>query len=275
LVIIMFYTVSTILALALSNIFPNFLIILFVASLTVLITYLSLDNPSEYTDPIMNIYNRKAFLLSSSANFHANKKFLVLGTQMEGITYLNETLGYNNFNKLLGQLARKLIGICGKNNVFRLSGSKLAIMLDQEDKELDDKMLELQLLFSQAFKVNKMEVNLKVKMAIFHCPEAADHHIKLNDLIFDTLNSPATESGKIIDGNKKLLEKSKREYRLSQILKEALSQNQFEVYYQPIYSVKKKKFTTAEALIRLNNKELGYISPEEFIPISERNGLIL
>ena len=273
--IIFFYTVSTIFALAITNIFPSLQIILFVASLTVLITYLSLDNPSEYTDPIMDIYNKKAFMFKTASFFTTNKEFIILGIQIEGITYLNETLGYNNFNRLLIEIGKRLCGICGKHNVFRLSGSKLAITLNPDDKELDDKLLELQLLFSQAFKVSKMEVNPKVKLAMFHCPEAADHYVKLNDLIFDTLNSPATETGKIVDGNKKILEKSKREYMLVQILKDALSQNQFEVYYQPIYSIKKNKYTTAEALIRLNNTEFGFVSPEEFIPVAERNGLIL
>jgi len=273
--IIFIYNFSTIIALAITNIFPRVLIILFVSSLTVLITYLSLDNPSEYTDPIMDIYNKKAFMFKTAATLKANKPFLVLGIQLEGISYLNETLGYNNFNKLLVQVAKKTCGICGKLNVFRLSGSKLAITFDPNDKDLDDKMLELQLLFSQTIKLSQIEITPKVKMAMFHCPEAADNFVKLNDLIFDTLNSPATETGKIIDGNKKLLEKSRREYMLTQILKQALSQNQFEVFYQPIYSVRKKKYTTAEALIRLNNTELGFISPEEFIPVAERNGLIL
>ena len=112
-------------------------------------------------------------------------------------------------------------------------------------------------------------------MALFHCPEAANHYVKLNDLIFDTLNSPDTETGTIVDANKSMLEKTRREYIIVQMLKQALAQNQFEVYYQPIYSVKDKKFTTAEALVRLNNTELGFVSPEEFIPLAERNGLIL
>ena len=223
----------------------------------------------------MDIYNKKAFMLTTASNFNTGKKFIVLGVQLEGITFLNESIGYNNLNKLLVLVARKLCGICGKYNLFRLSGSKLAIIFNSEDKNIDDKLLELQLLFSQTIKISNIEVSPKVKMALFHCPEAADHYVKLNDLIFDTLNSAPTESGKIIDANKSMLEKSRREYFLIQVLKQALSQNQFEVYYQPIYSVKQKKFTTAEALIRLNNSELGFVSPEEFIPLAERNGLIL
>ena len=272
---IIVYTVSTIAALVISNIYTRILVPLFFASLSILITYLSLDNPSEYKDPIMDIYNKKAFMYTTSDLFKSHKKFTVLGIQIEGITYLNETLGYNNFNIILVQIARKICGICGKNNVFRLSGSKIVVIFPNDDKNKDDKTLELQLLFSQSLKTSDFEITPKVKMATFQCPEAADDFVKLNDLIFDTLNTSQTDNGKIIDGNKQMLEKSKREYELSLILKKALSENQFEVFYQPIYSVKKKRFTTAEALIRLNNDKFGYVSPEEFIPIAERNGLIL
>ena len=272
---IIVYTVTTIAALIISNIYTKLLVPLFFASLSVLVTYLSLDNPSEYKDPIMDIYNKKAFMFKTADYFDSKKSFTVLGIHIEGITYLNETLGYNNFNRILVQIARKICGICGKNNVFRLSGSKLAVIIHKDDKNKDDKFLELQLLFSQSLKVSEIEVSPKVKMATFECPEAADNFVKLNDLIFDTLNSNQAETGKIIDGNKQMLEKTRREYQLVQILKQALSSNQFEVFFQPIYSVKKKKFTTAEALIRLNNDELGFVSPDEFIPIAERNGLIL
>ena len=272
---IIVYTITTIAALIICNIWTRLLVTLFFASLSVLITYLSLDNPSEYTDPIMDVYNKKAFMFTTNDYFNSRKSFTVLGIHIEGISYLNETLGYNNFNKILVKIARKICGICGKNNVYRLSGSKIAVIIHSDDKNKDDKFLELQLLFSQSIKIAEIEVSPKVKMATFQCPEAADNFVKLNDLIFDTLNSSEIESGKIVDGNKKMLEKSRREYELIRILKQALTQNEFEVFYQPIYSVKKKKFTTAEALIRLNNEELGFVSPEEFIPVAERNGLIL
>ena len=46
--------------------------------------------------------------------------------------------------------------------------------------------------------------------------------------------------------------------------------------YQPIYNTKEKTITSAEALVRLKNcGELGFVSPEEFIPIAEEKGLIL
>lgn len=273
-VTIFVYTFSTILALIIVNIWNNVLITLLFASISVLITFLSLDNPSEYKDPVMDIYNKKAFMITTASKFTEKKPFIILGVHLEGISYLNETLGYKTLNSLLARLAKKLCGICGKNNIFRISGSKIAIVMDSEDKDYDDNLLELQLIFSQTTKVENTEFTPKVKMALFRCPQCSDNSVQLNDLIFDTLNTMNSSQGIIISEDRKFTEKALREQKLLQILKQSIAKNQFEVYYQPIYNTKEKKFTSAEALIRLTNKELGFVSPEEFIPIAEKNGLI-
>ncbi len=62
---------------------------------------------------------------------------------------------------------------------------------------------------------------------------------------------------------------------LDRILQRAISEKKFEMYYQPIYSVKDKKFMSAEALIRLKDEEFGFISPALFIPAAERKGLMI
>ncbi len=66
-----------------------------------------------------------------------------------------------------------------------------------------------------------------------------------------------------------------RELEVERAISRALKHGGFSVCYQPIYSIKKDRFESAEALIRLYDKKLGYISPDEFIPIAEKNGTIL
>ncbi len=62
---------------------------------------------------------------------------------------------------------------------------------------------------------------------------------------------------------------------VERILQYAVKNDGLEVYYQPIYSTSKKKFVSAEALVRLKDRQtLGFISPEIFIPMAERMGLI-
>ena len=63
--------------------------------------------------------------------------------------------------------------------------------------------------------------------------------------------------------------------RMDVILNRAITEGGFEMYYQPIYSIRDARFISAEALIRLNDKTLGFISPGLFIPAAERMGLIL
>ncbi len=59
------------------------------------------------------------------------------------------------------------------------------------------------------------------------------------------------------------------------ILNRAINERKFEMYYQPIYSVKDGKFVSAEALIRLSDEEYGFVSPGLFIPAAERKGLMI
>jgi len=59
------------------------------------------------------------------------------------------------------------------------------------------------------------------------------------------------------------------------ILNRAITEKKFEMYYQPIYSVREKRFVSAEALIRLHDEEFGFVSPAVFIPAAERRGLMV
>ena len=61
---------------------------------------------------------------------------------------------------------------------------------------------------------------------------------------------------------------------IDSIINEALKKNRFELHYQPIYSTKQKRFSSAEVLIRLFDDEYGYIPPDLFIPAAEKSGAI-
>lgn len=64
------------------------------------------------------------------------------------------------------------------------------------------------------------------------------------------------------------------DYEIQMIVEDAIRNKKFQMYYQPIYSLSKKKFVSAEALIRLHTDKYGYIPPSVFIPIAERSGII-
>ncbi|WP_196215595.1 putative bifunctional diguanylate cyclase/phosphodiesterase [Cyanobacterium aponinum] len=77
------------------------------------------------------------------------------------------------------------------------------------------------------------------------------------------------------DQNKKCHVFSMKFYEsMEKALSKALVENQFELYYQPFICFNTRKIVAVEALIRWNHPHWGLISPDKFIPIAEKSGLI-
>lgn len=74
--------------------------------------------------------------------------------------------------------------------------------------------------------------------------------------------------------DEKLLIEKNRAQRIERELHEAVLKNEFTMFYQPIYELKSGSFSHFEALLRWKNKNLGDVSPSEFIPIAEDTGII-
>ncbi len=72
-----------------------------------------------------------------------------------------------------------------------------------------------------------------------------------------------------------LQDQANKQRKISADLRIAIEQNQFKVLYQPIIDLSNHTIYKAEALIRWLHPEKGMISPAEFIPIAEENGLII
>lgn len=66
-----------------------------------------------------------------------------------------------------------------------------------------------------------------------------------------------------------------RKQVLKSIVAQALKSEMLEIFYQPIHSTSTGRFTSAEALLRLRHPPLGFIPPDEFIPIAEESGAIV
>ena len=62
---------------------------------------------------------------------------------------------------------------------------------------------------------------------------------------------------------------------LESTLRQAISRNELQLYYQPIVSIESEKLIGVEALLRWNHPDLGMISPDRFIPVAEETGLII
>lgn len=278
-IVVLYYAVSGIVGIVLQLVVQGLLLVQFVTALALLLIYLSLENPEDFTDMQLNMFNRLAFVETVRSYLGMKKDFEVMGVQIGGIGYLRGVIGMTNINGLMKMIAEFLDSICGRRRkVFYVEQNRFMILADGEDAHWDIFREVLQKRFSRPFIFEGMDFSLDLALTVL--PNREHQNIKEAEELLSVMEcslQEAEESGAemlVISGDR-LMEKGRREGEILHILKEALRCQRFEVYYQPIYSVQKKCYSCAEALIRLKDARMGYISPEEFVPIAERHGLIV
>ncbi len=274
---LLFFTFACIIATIVQVIFPNIMCMGFVLSLSILVTFLSLENPDDYKDTEMPFYNKRAFLAKAQENFENHKRTYVLGIGCNQLIYIIKAVGLKNRIILFEKVSTLLKNIPHKKLIFRFSFSKIAVFLSVESEQEREEQIEyIKKKFQEPFNCGDLDITLSPIIKLIQCPKEAKNIEELTDLFEDSLNIVNSDKlNNSLEVDVELLDKRRREHKIIQILENAIDAEDFEVVYQPIYSVEKKSFTTAEALLRLKNKEIGYISPEEFIPLAEQNGMIL
>lgn len=257
---------------------PKLLIMNFVLALSGLFIYLTFENSADYVDSEMNLFNRDAFIVTIRKLLDRKKKFSIISVKMENSYSLNAMIGTKNRIELIRNIADSLKKIYDKKKIFRVSQTKISIILPEEERRRDYFLLKLNDFFNKPFYFNGNEINLMFSANIVSCPDDATTIEDTIDLIENSFSETyffSDKNNEFLHADKSILEKRKREQKIIEILNKALKSNDFEIIYQPIFSVEKKKFDSAEALLRLKNKELGFISPEEFVPLAEKNGMML
>lgn len=270
-----FIAVISIVAVLIQFFWNELLLVNFVASLLLFMLFHSLQNPDDYLDKELNVFNVKAFLQKISQNTNKKKGFSVLAFELEGLQFVAQFMGVESENELLAAVVRECShGL--KGELYHLTGTRFAYVFEKKSKDLEEYADWLKWRFVSAFQINRVSVNLTMRMCKVDVPEVASTTEELFNAIDATLLEAMEENSyDLKEATKEGLEKSKRSTIITHILKNAVRNKSFEVYFQPIYSFKDHAFTAAEALVRLKDPELGFIPPDEFIPLAEKSGLIL
>ena len=274
---LLFFTVACFVASVIQTVVPHLLITNFVFSLTILITFLSLENPDDYKDPESEIYNQRAFMVRAQENIDFQKPMFIIGLYSESLFHILRSIGEENrklfYNSVFPYLKEK----SGKENIYRLTYEKFAIMLtDVTEEECNKIATEIWNYFREPIQFGNIEISIAVNVRTVIYPNDVDNLEDLLDLTEDCLEDTTDlENGSSFHADIKILEHRRREHKIINILEEAMLNNSFDIVYQPIYNIDKGGYTSAEALLRLRSEELGDITPDEFIPLAEKNGLAL
>lgn len=262
-----FVAIATVVA---QGFFPNYLLTSFAGALVLYIIYYSLEKPTDFMYRNTRCFNDRAFY-DYVSNHLGSSKFWFVIVGPENVDYLKRLLSSNIMESLTNGMIDRLIAQFGQKNVFYMHRCHFAILTrDDPQKTVIDPFLEH---LPEDAHYKDMEISLSYCFRILPFPGVGT---KIEDVrtAVDFSLRQEYEGERILTVTENELKKVTREVEVLNCIRIALRNGNFKVYYQPILEEKSGRFHSAEALLRLKDPELGFIPPDEFIPIAERNGLI-
>ena len=229
-------------------------------------------------DSLTGLYTKEAFFRRSGERLQQSpeQSFTLMSMDIERFKLVNDSFGTAQGDKLLQFLAGKLetsvrsvSGICARfhGDIFyalvpgQIAAEEFSAMAAAAEKHLSDYPLNMQLL--QKFGVYQIDpgddtpLPLMCDRAKLAADSAKGHYHTICAYYDDSMRH-------------RLLQ----EQQITNMMNEALRQQQFEIFFQPKYDLRSENLAGAEALVRWNHPELGFLSPGDFIPLFERNGFI-
>ena len=252
--------------------YPHLLIELFVQAIVYMSVMISLDDEASHKVAEYDVYSRNTFKRDVKGLIDSDNKYSVVIVKLTNIEGYMSVLGIDQINESLYNIAKWLKTIDKSARVYSLNVGVFALVLaGQEKNRAEYVSYVLNTRFREPWRVNDIEIEYNVIVYEVRVPENLD---RVEELLL--LGYSETGNGsRVTFVSGKGLEELKRRLKIEQAVRRALISNSFKVYYQPIWDRKHNKISSAEALLRLYDPEIGAINPEEFIRTAEKNGAII
>ncbi len=200
---------------------------------------------------------------------------------MDDFKNINDGLGHQHGDRLLKSIAHNLVRVAGiESNCYRISGDEFAVIVHGDTyKELSRICKELREIFNRPWFLKNEDYYCTMSMGVVCFPTDGNNIDDLNRKVSIALSTAKKKGKNCVEFyNEKVEDTSIYRLDLEQNMRRATlnSCNEFEVYYQPIIKLGPQENVCcgAEALVRWNSTELGFIPPSDFIPLAEYLGLI-
>ncbi|MDP9578303.1 EAL domain-containing protein [Priestia megaterium] len=236
-----------------------------------------------YHDFLTGLPNRRYFKEQLNRRLIESKEksirhVAVLFMDIDRFKDINDTLGHSKGDQLIQLIANRIKECLPSANSFltRQGGDEFVILFSdftpEEVKGITEKIMAY---VQQPCYIDNDEVFVSISSGLSFYPE---HSTNLDTLI--TYADVAMYASKRQGGSKvsiyhdSLNKKQAEKVHIETRLRKAIQKGDIDVYYQPKIEAKRNVITGVEALVRWNDAELGFVSPEAFIPIAEEAGLI-
>lgn len=227
-------------------------------------------------DLITGIYSKMKFYQETRQmllDAHGDK-YAFIRFDIDRFKMINNFYGVKEGDRILLAVASELEKISKSFDRFvygRLENDVFAVCMPQDDESVDLIVNAIQI---RLRKVNK-DYNIKVSCGVY---KIDDYNMDISEMYDRAFLAAKNVKGKFMQNisyyEDSMIEEMRHEQYVINDVNKAIEEEQFAVYLQPKINLITEQSYGAEALVRWIHPERGMISPAEFIPVYERNGII-
>ncbi|MEG1106735.1 MAG: EAL domain-containing protein [Eubacterium sp.] len=265
-------------AVILQQIFKGYLLNGSACALTALFIHLSMQNQGLTVDELTGAYKRQVLLQMLELHFKIGDDNAIIAVALRDFKFANEVFGIKTCDKLLKEVVEYLESVSPTGRVYRFDGDIFCIAVHGEDKKEGIERVEIiKERFKKPWHLQGINYALSCNLAKVSYNKTTSENVEeiVAAIDFSIQEAKRYNGERIIRGDEVFSARFKKKNHIKAMLLYALENDGFEIYYQPIYDIKDGCYKTCEALIRMNDPEYGLVAPDEFIPITEENGMIV
>lgn len=269
----------TIAAVSIQFINPNYVVEMFASALSLLVITMTAQRPEELIDARTQLGSHLAYIDVIENGHATEKKLTLIMLNIENYLSIQTVLPHSSTAELLRKIGVEITKVCRlqKNHasVYYLDRGRFRVVLTEKYacKALDTANMMNNVLKNN-FDINDLSIEILPHICIVTVPDDIGDLPTLASF-GNNFHEGSYASEQVVMASDLLKNKSfDMSNNIDLIIEKAIKNDSFKIYYQPIYSVEKKRFVSAEALLRLIDDEYGFVPPNVFIPAAEKSGAI-
>ena len=264
-----YFLILTFVGIFVQMVFPVIVCELLCESIGLMGLMIMIEKEDDRLDYTTKAYNRIALLQDLNSIIGVKRPFKIVCIRIDNAELYRKITGVDSFDKILIEIVSIILDIDEYLNVYRNGDANFYIILPEaSDEKANDIANRLSERFEEGFITDKGETKIEAAILIAGYPEEfqfADDIVLLSEAPITT-----NDNKKIIQGED--LGFLLRNIEVEKAISMGISDNKFHVYYQPIYGKRCGCIKAAQALLKLQDDELGEVNFREFMPIAERAG---
>ena len=242
----------------------------FATALSIVLVFIQFENPELFLDRTTGLFNAFAYRRYVEQLYSEDGDFSMVGISFTDTPWQDDLQPANGVEESQ-KIYKAFLNIPGAY-VFKIQDNEIMLVFPKTESA----KYAWDVVNSQRHMPNIDALPSRPSIYYIPNPRCVNSPREILELLrFVSIRNRSSKEDIFHTIDSDMMEQIIAEHATAQMIREALDEDRVVVYYQPIYSVEQRSFTSAEALVRIIDKEGKLVPPGAFIQVAEEQGLII